>query len=228
MWNIFKAELSYNKTFLIIIFSILTIAFIIFTVAGLIDGFRDEMLRALRGVMIAVIGVIFLNKNVKQSKEKRDRFYMQITLSAKQTGGIRIIPFGMLWLGMVLLYWLVNMITGNIWSKPFLIWDMFSLTGIVLFYNAYALLYKELTNNINSRYNKVITSSLYILLTPVLYSIFLLQTDYFNFIPYFTSLRTNLTNIYFSFPGSIVILFAGLSLTYLDILLFARSRIYLE
>jgi len=228
MWNIFKAELSYNKTFLIIIFSILTIAFIIFTVAGLIDGFTYEMLRALRGVMIAVIGVIFLNKNVKQSKEKRDRFYMQITLSAKQTGGIRIIPFGMLWLGMVLLYWLVSMITGNIWSKPFLIWDMFSLTGIVLFYNAYALLYKELTNNINSRYNKVITSSLYILLTPVLYSIFLLQTDYFNFIPYFTSLRTNLINIYFSFPGSIVILFAGLSLTYLDILLFARSRIYLE
>jgi len=228
MWDIFKAELDYNKNFLIITFSIFIIPFVVFLVVGLLYGVREESVRALRAVMYAAIGVIFLNKNVKHYKEKRDRFCILLPLSIKHIGIIRIVSFVMLWLSMMIIFWIFNFITGPVQPKHLLIWDMFSLTGIVLFYNAFAYLYRDLNNNFPGKSQKITIKLIYIVLVPLLYSLFIFQLEYLRDIGYLGHIRIYLSKIYFSISGSIIVLFLGLGLSFLDIFFFSRSKSYLE
>ncbi len=230
MWHLVKAELEYHK--FSIVFALLLITGIIN--AALAWGWESagRDIPGLTKIMAVVTLVLWFLRLIRLFKEKTERFHTILPVSGRKICLARNMFAPLIWLAMVAMFLLALIIIRPASIPAWTFWYLLSITGVVFAINAYPLLHHDLTFWLREKYQKLILtliSAAVILSTALLISTSAIQR-YFPLAPLqpLMPLTTQMAEVNATPAGACLLLSLGLSLTYVDILVFQRRKHYLD
>jgi hypothetical protein len=104
MWKLIKADLEYNRTLFIFLYSIIFVS----VLANSIRGDLEEYLAILLFFSVVLIGILVGTEEVKT---KRIRFLSELPLPVRQLGILRYPVFLTYWFSLMVLLWLSSLVS---------------------------------------------------------------------------------------------------------------------
>jgi hypothetical protein len=230
VWPLLKAEIAYNKIFLIIAYSIAvpTLIFSFIWGGGIYQkGNFDSPIIVIFHQMIFMIVLfpIILGVTLDRRSSKRTRYHAQLIHPVRYLGIIYLSLPLLFWFSIVFLFWIVYLIVhpGSI-EFP-LIWQTLSITGL-MFVLASGPLYYDLNHCLKGRAVKSILN----LLGPILF-VGLILLYYAAILPLvrnFSPLNTVMLEFGSSPLGSILFFCTGSIMAVLGIVIVGRRKTYVD
>jgi len=229
MLKILKAEIIHNKTFLLTTCTMIVLSFVFIITYGLLHYETvDRMRPDSRFIIIGSMLLLFTNKNIKHTREKRDRFYALLPLSLFQSGIIRLGVFIIYLISLSLLFIVGSFIAGRFVVKGDIIREIFTLSGIIFTFIASAYFFWDLHNCFSQPSKRLIVKMLGAVMMFVLYFVFFLFIGSAGRFIVMEPLREYLITLYYSFSGVLLFLPLSLGIMLLDAFIFSRGKSYLE
>lgn len=137
MWHVLKAEFEYNKNTIIFAYCIAFLAFI----AGLVW----ELAGVYSLVTITFLLVFFsiAGMGSRTDKERRDRFYVKLPISLKQTSILRFLFPLLFYLGIFVL-WIGAFFIHHIGHENHVFWSLIGMSALLFILIAFFTLYHDL------------------------------------------------------------------------------------
>jgi len=229
MWKILRAEIIHNKTFLLSTYIMIVLSFVfIFTYGVLQHKTVDWMRPDLRFIIIGSMLLLFTNKNIKHTREKRDRFYALLPLSLFQSGIIRLGVFIIYLISLSLLFIAGSFIAGRFVVKWDIIREILTLSGIIFTFISSAYFLWDLHNCFSQPSKRLVVKMLGAVMMFVLYFVFFLFVGSAGRFILMEPLREYLTTLYNTFSGVLLFLPLSLGIMFLDAFIFSRGKSYLD
>jgi hypothetical protein len=230
MWRLLKAEIAYNKIFLVIAYSIAvpTLVFSFIWEGGIYQkgNFNSPIIVIFHQmIFMTVLFPIILGVTIDRRGSKRARFHAQLIHPVRYLGIIYLSLTLIFWLSIVFLFWMVYPIVhpGSIESP--LIWQTLSITGL-MFVLASGPLYYDLNHCLKGGAAKSILN----FLGPILF-VALVLLYYAAILPLvrnFSPINTMMSEFGSSPLGSILFLCMGSIMATLGIVIIGRRKTYVD
>jgi len=229
MWRLLRAEFSYNKAniSLVFLFICIFLYIMIYDWPGPLKSITFSMWFAYVGESVG-IGIFIRSAKSRKHKEKRERMHVLLPLSTKQIALSRIVLPILFWMGFIFWFWLNILIFRGENIDTTIVWVIFSITGHYLCFNAAVYINYDLDYYLIEKRKKVLLKIISICWIAALASILLwffmgaLDREGPSLI---RSLREYL---FFSPWGAFGFLAIGLLSTYLCLIIFMKRRSYVE
>ncbi|UCE41213.1 MAG: hypothetical protein JSV17_17570 [Candidatus Aminicenantes bacterium] len=230
MWRLLKAEIAYNKNFLIIAYGIAvpTLIFSFIWEGGIYQkgNFNTPIIVIFHQmIFMTVLFPIILGVTIDRRSSKRAMFHALLIHPVRSLGIIYLSLPLFFWFSIVFLFWLIYPIVheGNV-EFP-LIWQTLSITGL-MFVLASGPLFYDLNHCLKGKAAKLILN----FLGPFLYVVLVLFY-YAAIIPLlgnFSPINTMMIEFSSSSLGSILFFCTGSILAALGIIIVGRRKSYVE
>lgn len=122
MWKLIKADLEYNRTLFIFLYSIIFVS----VLANSIRGDLEEYLAILMFFSVVLIGILVGTEEVKT---KRIRFLSELPLPVRQLGILRYPVFVTYWFSLMVLLWLSSLVSQQGHLGLDYLWWILTRTG---------------------------------------------------------------------------------------------------
>jgi hypothetical protein len=230
VWRLLKAEIAYNKIFLIVAYSISipTLLFSFIWEGGIYQkgNFNSPIIVIFHQmIFMTVLFPIILGVTLDRRSSKRTRYHAQLIHPVRYLGIIYLSLPLLFWFSIVFLFWIVYPIvySGNV-ESPF-IWQTLSITGL-MFVLASGPLYYDLNHCLKGRAVKSILN----FLGPMLF-VALILLYYAAIIPLvrnFSPINTMMLEFSSSPLGSILFFCTGIIMAVLGVVIVGRRKTYVE
>ncbi len=225
-WNLIKSEFAYYKYLLIFLSMFFFIVSIVFLMWGAKD--LEDSVPAYQMSLIAVFLVVWGFRFTILQKEKRDRIHKSLPLSDGTIACYRVFSLPLYWLLLSIIFILCNLLVQGIMGIFPLFWFLLSLTGFILAINAAPLLQRDLQHIFMAKYQRSLIALVWACLFVSFYLIF-----YFLIIPLKNFGLFSDQKVYFqesmsSADYSLAFLCVGLLMSFVNVLLFKKRKVYTE
>ncbi|MFQ5753055.1 MAG: hypothetical protein ACE5HI_13775 [bacterium] len=225
MWQLLKAEIAYNKTFLVLGFILFLTLFVIVVVWGKAEHF-------VRDVSIALWAATLFGRfsgEIEKTRSKRIRYHTIMPLAVRDIGITRVVFTVLYWVSIILLFLISLLLVKSHWLGIDALWALLPINGLILLGYAGFIIYSDLKSYLMKKSEKIILHTVWFL--TVLAGYFLLYY-YMDFLGLFTHAdffnREDFVGLYFSTSGVFILNLIALVLSYLSVELFVRRKAYLE
>ena len=228
MLKILKAQIQYNKIILIISYLIFLSVYVSFVVRGWQE--LDNSFPALRAVLMATTGMLFLFSIIKLHREKRDRFHHILTLNIWQLGISRVLQITTFWLSLLFLVLFAFVLRPSIFDLQIL-WDLLSLTGFVLVLNAAPFIYRDLSYCFHAKSKKVVLVIVYalmILAGYLLFMLFVVSAESISLSSDLVLVKKKFSGFINTFRGALIFNLCGIIFTGISLYIFSKRKTYTE
>jgi hypothetical protein len=228
MWNILKADLMNNKLILIIPCGLVFFGMIINVILGWQNVELD--LPGVRSLMTTAIIVLIIFNFIKYIQEKRVRLISILPLSIKKVAVSRLLYIVFIWTSFLLLYW-ISSSTAKPYRFNIIFWDTLSVTGLVLFVNAFPYFFPDFKFSFKEKYKTVVLTILLVLIFFIGYLLiftFGINKYSWKIFQPLLLLRNMLSSISSTSIGTLIFILIGLGFSALNIFTFERRKSYLE
>jgi hypothetical protein len=134
MWQLIKAEFVYNRALLLFAYFFGSIPFFLFFASWKYS--YEEISLILMMICLVIPGGIsagiLAGMGARRYKEKRERLYALLPISVRRVGLARALLPLLLWIGVVLLFWIIILIFSFYSVELKIIWLMLSINGLFL------------------------------------------------------------------------------------------------
>ncbi|MBI9070804.1 MAG: hypothetical protein JEY94_04360 [Melioribacteraceae bacterium] len=228
MFKIIKAELKYYKTLLMVTSIFLISMHFTFLTYGAEN--LDKSVPALRVSIFAFAVIVFVYRVITLFKEGRDRVIVVLPIHPGSIGFARLLFIPIFWVSAISLFFLCNLIVqfNNIGSE--FISELVSLTGLVLVLNALAMIYLDFLHFGLNKKQIIYVQAGGIILAAFSYLIFIALiplTENFGIL-IFEIFNLNLSNIYQSYFGAVIMLCIGVLASVISKNIFMKRKTYLN
>jgi hypothetical protein len=228
MWKILKADLIYNKLILIIPCVVVLFGMVINVLLGWQNVELD--LPGVRSLMTTAIILLLIFNFIKYIQEKRVRLISILPLSIKKVALSRLLYIIFIWTSFLVLYW-ISSSTAKPYRFNIIFWDTLSVTGLVLFINAFPYFFPDFKFSFIEKYKTVVLKILLVLIFFIgyilIFSFGINEYSWKIFQPLLL-LQNMLASISFTPIGTFIFLLIGLGFSALNIITFERRKSYLE
>jgi len=226
MLRIFKAELKYYKLFLVITYSLLAGLFVLFY---LIEDSKVCMLNIRKMIGTGIIAALIFKSVIQTSNAKRGRLHAILPVSVNQRGIERLLFVIFFWLSLVIVFLAITFKVAPHLINRIMLWDMLSVTGIIMIFNAIILIFYDTLAGINSKISRIMLIVTFVLANVVLYLLISMSSETLTItqVPVYHSFIVKFAKIFFMSPGAaIAFLLFGLALSALSIYTLKHRRSY--
>jgi hypothetical protein len=230
MWRLLKAEIAYNKNFLIVAYCIAvpTLIFSFIWEGGIYQNgnFNSPIIVIFHQmIFMTVLFPIILGVTLDRRKSKRVVFHARLIHPVRYLGIIYLSLPLLFWFSIVFFFWMIYPIvhSGNIESP--LIWQTLSITGLMFVLASGPLFY-----DLNHCLKRKAVKSILNFLGPFLYVVLILFY-YAAIIPLvgnFSPINTLMLKFSSSPLGSILFFCTGSILAALGVVIVGRRKSYVE
>jgi len=137
MWKVMKAEWTYHKTIILILYAFI-MPFVILN--AVVEGFEEHVGRA---IFIAV-PILSLAMNSEKKKSKKSPFYSKLPMSVRHVGISRLAVWVPFWLSCVFLFGVSCMIGEHDRIGTSLPWIVLTLTSSMVIFGSFATVVQDL------------------------------------------------------------------------------------
>jgi hypothetical protein len=230
MWRILKAEIIYNKIWLIVAYSIALPTLIISKLWGwniyqINSAQPQAILLTHQMIFFAFVFPLIMGVTNDRRSSKRTRFFAQLVLPVRKFGLIQIAIPLLFWISLVFIYWMLYLIGHSERVDPHFIWFTMTLTGFYCIVTASVLFY-DLNYCLKKKNHKLIMN----ILGPVIFG-GILFFYVFSMLPAVTSIKPLnifMLNLSSSPLGSVILLFIGMLMVAFGLLIFFNRKSYTE
>ena len=229
MLRLIKAEIENRKIWWIGLYSIFITTFIAFLSMGL--DVPQNSFPALRVIMIMAAGIISLQRIIHITKEKADRFQMQLPVSVGQVSLARVIIPNLFWLNMAVLVSIAILILRPEIFTDAVLYNWIALNGFILAANAVPLIQRDLTYIFIGRWQKYTIQVFYVITAVLGYLLFLLfiaQQPFDSIFKLAYPVQSLYEIITSSLNGSLIFFGTGILLALCSYFLFGMRKSYVE
>lgn len=228
MWALVKADLKYNWLYLAIP-SALVLAVCL---ANYLRGWSTpEMdLPGTRTIMMTMTAVIYFFRKLRQILEKRDRYLALLPHSLRSIGFSRLCLGILVWLSYLSVYFVLSA-SVRPYRLDLIVWEALSITGFVIFGNAFPFIYRDLFYVFIPGRSKpfVIMSYVVLVLLGVLTFLLFSVTEYsWALVKVVLPLRQYFAPLSTAFLGAILFIFLAVAGVILSVSVFVRRRSLVE
>ncbi len=230
MWQILKAEIIYNRIWLIVAYSIALPTLVASKLWGWniyqINSVQPQaILLTHQMIFFAFLFPLIMGVTNDRRSSKRTRFFAQLVLPARKIGIIYLsIPL-LFWVSLVFIYWMLYLIGRSERVDPRLIWFTMTLTGFYCIVTASVLFY-DLNYYLRKKNQKLILN----ILGPVILG-GILFFYVFSILPAVTNIKPLnifMLNLSSSPLGSVILLFIGMLMAVFGLVIFYYRKSYTE
>jgi len=122
MWKLIKADIEYNRTLFIFLYSIIFVS----VLANSIRGDLEEFLTIVMFFSVILIGTV---AGIEEVKTKRVRFFSGLPLQVRQLGILRYPIFLAYWFSLMILLWLSSLVSQQGHLGLDYLWWILTRTG---------------------------------------------------------------------------------------------------
>lgn len=228
MWKILKAELSYNRVKIILMYLFCAVCFVTIWIGV---KFERNVVPLTMLIMLLPAITICLDSEAKRSKQNRFVLLISRPLRLESIDLARLLIPMVLWITVVILYLAMyefhQSISKNVRTSPSLTQIIF-LNGMVLIIMSLYYINKDLQTVFTARTPKVFLMMLWIVIYIVMLSPPFILSNFLGLFGHNLSIRELLLNVTVS-PNALVILnLIGLLFSFISIILFKYRRSYIE
>jgi hypothetical protein len=230
MWQILKAEIIYNKIYLIIAYSIAIPTLIGSKLWGwniyqINSAQPQAILLTHQMIFFSFIFPLIMGVTTDRRNSKRTRFFAQLVLPVRKSGIIYIATPLLFWISLVFIYWMLYLMANSECVNPHFIWFTMTLTGFYCIVAASVLFY-DLNYCLKKKNQKLIVN----ILGPIVFG-GILFFYVFSMLPAVTNLKP--LNIFmhslsYSPLGSVILLFIGILMVAFGLVIFYHRKSYTE
>lgn len=228
MWKILIAEYAYYKTVVITAYLFLLGVTISFMFWGLDE--IDNSFPAVKAVMMATAGSIFIFKAIKTYQEKRDRMLIILPYSTFQVGISRLLTLFIFWMSSLLI------VLSCFLFKPAhfelkILWNILSLSGFVFCLISVPFFYRDLIYCFDDKYNKITLTIIFTFIVIFGYSLFILfivSAELMSLVQSLSLLKGEFTKFTESPLGAMLFILFGSLFMVLSTLIFKHRKSYVE
>jgi len=231
MWRLIKAEISYYKRPIAIVYLLIFPLMIAYVYIGGKEAgelLPDKWL--IMGIWMMFLATLILYgfTKIESIKHKRDRYLSLLPLPIHKFAILRFILPIFFWLIMIILFWLIYFISsqGNI--RFDFLWNILYISGLLLCIIAIRFIFNDLQYIRSGRKSKKLMITIAVILIQILFwPYFLTLYSHYNVKP-FDFLKSIIPTFLLSHLSAIISVIVGLLSVILSILIFMRQKIYLD
>ena len=187
-------------------------------------------LAGVRSLMTTAIIMLIIFSFIKYLKEKRIRMISNLPISVKKMAFSRFLFVLFVWMIYIILYW-ISTSTAKPYLFNIIIWDTLSITGLIMFVNAFPYFFSDFNSCFKSRSIVVVLSTILVIFFFIVYiSMFSFSiTDHsWNIFQQLLPLQKLLTSISSTPIGVIFFILIGIIFSILNVLTFTHRKSYFE
>lgn len=225
MWKLLKAEINYNKIYLLMGYFLYITLFIIIAIWGKIE-------HNLRDLSIALWAATLLGRfsgEIEKTKSKRVRYHAIMPLNIRHIAMAPLIFTIFYWISIIVLFLISLLIVKPYWLGNNTLWALLPINGLILIGYAGFSVYNDLNGSLTSNNERIILHLIRFLILIAGYFLLLFYIDFMGLFTHSELLsREAFAQLYFSRSGVIVLNLVGFVLAFLSVEVFARRRAYVE
>jgi len=231
MWKLIKAEISYYRRSISIVYLLifpLMIAYIYFGGREMGEMLPDKWL--VMGIwMMFLAALIFYGfTKIESIRHKRDRYHSLLPLPIHNFAILRFILPIFFWLSMIILFWLIYFISsmGNI--QFHFLWNFLYISGLLLCLISIRFIFNDLQYMRSGRKSKKLMITIAVILIQILFwPYFLTLYSHYNVKP-FDFLKKHIPIFLLSHTSAILSALVGLVCVGLSVVIFLKRKSFLE
>ncbi|UCE41210.1 MAG: hypothetical protein JSV17_17555 [Candidatus Aminicenantes bacterium] len=218
MWKMIKADIEYNKTLFIFLYSVVFLA----VLSNAIKGYLEEQLTMLMFFSVVVIGV---TAGIEEIKTKRIRFFSGLPISVKRLGVFRYSVFVPYWLSLMVFLWFSSLVSQKAQMGLEYLWWILTRTGAVFIWIACMNLSQDFTFVYRSK-----GPGYALKWTVLLFGVFGGPLVYFATNPRYQSdpFFSFISDVFLSPTGGMGLFFLSLGLLAMSVLVYKKRKSYTE
>lgn len=230
IFPIIKAEFDYHK-----FSTLLTLIIILSLVMGILGwgwtGIRPDI-HGIFTIMVVATVVLWFVRLIRIIKDKLDRRLATLPIANRKIAIARILIIDIFWIAVFILFWLLFFILRPQEFQFQIIWYSISITGLLVAFNAYPFIHRDLLYYFVGKFQKIILTSIYIAI--MLFVIFIFSfsaiQSYFPEISMdaVQSTRAPFAALIWTPAGAFFFLLLGAVVSYLSSIVFQKRKHYLE
>ena len=214
MWKLMKAEWTYYKTLLIILYAFMAPFIIINTFK---DGFEEHLARA----MWITVPIIVIAMNSEDKKSKKNPLYAKLPIPTHNVGISRLAIWAPFWLSLVFLFGVSSLINNHSTIGQYFPWIILTLASSMIIIGAFSSTILDLRYCFRRKVMDMTLAACIIIIPWILAILYLFMSISDPVGPY-------LAGIFFSPAVSISMTFTATTLLILSVIVFNQRRSFLE
>jgi hypothetical protein len=218
MWRMIKADIEYNRTLFIFLYSIVFVSFL----ANSIRGDLEEFLSIVMFFSVILIGTL---AGIEEVMTKRVRFFSVLPLQVRQVGILRYPIFLAYWFSLMILLWLSSLVSQQGHLGLDYLWWILTRTGSMFLMVAFMDLGQDLPFCVRGKVPGVALK-----LIAILFGIFGGPFIYFatNAGRQSDPIFISLSEVFITASGAIGLFFFSLVMILVSIFVYEQRRSYTE
>lgn len=225
MWNLLRAEINYNKIYLVLGYLLYVTLFAIVAVWGKPEHF-------VRDISIALWAATLFGRfsgEFEKTKNKRIRYHLRIPLTTFQIGLLRLIFTVVYWLSIVALFFASLLLVEPTVPGVNVFWALLPINGLILLGYAGFSIYHDLKSCFLRQKDRIVLHAVWFLMV---FAGYFLLYSYMDFLGLFSRSflidRHAFVQLYFSGAGVLLINLTAVWLSGYSLYIFVRRKSYLE
>ena len=221
MWQLLKAELAYHRLSIACVFGV----FLALHLTVLEWGWRgvDTEYYGMRSILFTASMLFWLARFIRISKEKVDRYHVILPVRNRSVGAARVLVFIVFWMCMVCLFSFGFLLVRPEEMRVEMLWDLLSLTGLMLAVNTLPLIHFDLMRCASRGYQKVVLTVIYAM---VIFLCIGLVTRFPSSVASLAALQKPVVQFSAMPAGTGLMLLLGVGFTFASVMIFQRRKSY--
>lgn len=227
MWKLIKAEITYYRRSIVIVYLLIfpvTIAYVYFGGKEVSELLLDKWRVMGIWMMFMATLIMYGFTKIEMIKYKRERFLSFLPMPIIEFAMLRFVLPIFYWLSMIILFWLIYFISsmGNI--QFHFMWNFLYISGLLLCLISIRFIFNDLQYMRSGRKSKKLMIAIAVILIQILFwPYFLTLYSHYNVKP-FDFLKSNIPTFLLSHLSAIISALIGLVGVILSILIFTFRR----
>ncbi len=231
MWKLIKAEITYYRRSIVIVYLLIfpvTIAYVYFGGKEVSELLLDKWLVMGIWMMFLAVLILYGFTKIEMIKHKRDRYLTLLPLLIHKFAILRFILPIFFWLSMIILFWLIYFISSQGNVQFHFLWNFLYISGLLLCLISIRFIFNDLQYMRSGRKLKKLMIAIAVILIQILFwPYFLTLYSHYNVKP-FDFLKSNMPTFLLSHLSAIISVVIGLVGVILSILIFMSRKTYVE
>ena len=226
MWKILKSQFVYNKLILTgcFLFSLAVI------LAFIIQGWQDinKSYPALRAALFAMTVIVFFSSFVRNSKQKRDRFFHKLPVKVWQLGITRLMFVLLFWICLMILVSIAFIIRASIFNDKILM-DLLSQTGFIFCLFGLVFIIKDIPYVLFFKKIRLLVgviNFIAIISCYLLFMLFIVSKNAMENSPSLIPVKNGFNQFITSYLGSVFFLVLGMTMVVMSFYVFSKRKIF--